>query len=36
MNPIVREVQNRLGLAGARFNPARGEFGLSELLGLSR
>jgi hypothetical protein len=36
MNPVVREVQNRLGLAGARFNPARGEFGLSELLGLSR
>jgi hypothetical protein len=36
MNPVVREVQNRLGLAGARFNPARGEFGLSELLGLPR
>jgi len=36
MNPIVREIQNRLGLAGARFNPARGEFVLSELLGLSR
>lgn len=36
MNPVVREIQNRIGLAGARFNPARGEFGLSELLGLSR
>jgi hypothetical protein len=36
MNPVVREIQNRLGLASSRFNPARGEFGLSELLGLSR
>lgn len=32
VNPIVQQIQNRLGLAGARFNPARGEFGLSELL----
>lgn len=31
-SPVVREIQNRMGLAGARFNPARGEFGLSELL----
>ena len=31
-NPIVREAQNRFGLARERFNPARGEFGLSELL----
>lgn len=32
VNPIVQQIQNRLGLAGARFNPVRGEFGLSELL----
>lgn len=31
-NPIVREAQNRFGLARERFNPAKGEFGLSELL----
>jgi hypothetical protein len=31
-NPVVRELQNRLGLAQSRFNPTRGEFGLSELL----
>jgi hypothetical protein len=31
-NPAVRELQNRLGLAQSRFNPTRGEFGLSELL----
>lgn len=31
VNPVVREIQNRFGLAGERFNPARGEFGLSEL-----
>jgi hypothetical protein len=36
INPILREFQNRLGLAGARFNPAKGEFGLSELFGFSR
>lgn len=32
VNPVVRELQNRVGLAGQRFNPAKGEFGLSELL----
>jgi hypothetical protein len=32
VNPLVREAQNRLGLARQRFNPARGEFGLTELL----
>lgn len=32
VNPIMREIQNRFGLARERFNPARGEFGLSELL----
>ena len=26
------EVQRRIDLAGERFNPRRGEFGLSELL----
>ena len=31
-NPVVREAQNRFGLARERFNPAKGEFGLSELL----
>lgn len=31
-NPLVREAQNRFGLARERFNPAKGEFGLSELL----
>ena len=31
-NPLLREVQNRIGLARERFNPAKGEFGLSELL----
>lgn len=31
MNPVLREIQNRLGLAGSRFNPRGGEFGLTEL-----
>jgi hypothetical protein len=31
-NPLLREVQNRIGLARERFNPAKGEFGLSEFL----
>lgn len=31
-NPLLREWQNRFGLARERFNPAKGEFGLSELL----
>lgn len=31
VNPVYRELQNRLGLAQARFNPGGGEFGLSEL-----
>jgi len=32
VNPVVQQIQNRLGLAQSRFNPARGEFGLSEIL----
>jgi hypothetical protein len=32
VNPVVQQMQNRLGLAQSRFNPARGEFGLSEIL----
>ena len=31
-NPVIQEAQNRFGLAKERFNPAKGEFGLSELL----
>ena len=31
-NPLIREWQNRLGLAQERFNPSKGEFGFSELL----
>lgn len=31
VNPVVQQIQNRLGLAQSRFNPARGEFGLSEI-----
>jgi len=32
VNPITQQIQNRLGLAASRFNPAKGEFGLSEIL----
>lgn len=32
VNSVVQQVQNRLGLAQSRFNPAKGEFGLSEIL----
>jgi len=31
-NPLLQSIRNRIGLARERFNPSKGEFGLSELL----